>query len=109
MAAVRDDAHGVRGFSVEELCLDRAHRGNGSAPAVLRHLVERLPQVVGDVLWGTIHPANAPSLRNALSMGRLQVAADVWITPADLPGMPAICDDGLRSHTDRSWSTNGPR
>ncbi|MDQ2850744.1 MAG: GNAT family N-acetyltransferase [Actinomycetota bacterium] len=89
VAAVRYDAHGMRGFSIEELCLDQHHRGSGHAQAVLRHLVERLPQAAGDVLWGTIHPANTPSLRNALSMGRRQVAADVWITPSDLPGMPS--------------------
>lgn len=87
VAAVRYDAHGMRGFSIEELCLDQQHRGNGHAQAVLRHLAERLPQAAGDVLWGTIHPANTPSLRNALSMGRRQVAADVWITPSGLPGM----------------------
>lgn len=89
VAAVRYDAHGMRGFSVEELCLDQAHRGNGHAQAVLQHLVQRLPRAAGDVLWGTIHPANVPSLRNALSIGRRQVAADAWITPSDLPGMPA--------------------
>ncbi len=88
VAAARRDAHGMRGFSVDELCLDQTHRGNGLAHAVLRHLLERLPHAAGDVLWGTIHPANAPSLRNALSMGRRQVATDVWITPFDLPGMP---------------------
>lgn len=88
VAAARHDAHGMRGFSVDELCLDQTHRGNGLAQAVLRHLVERLPHAAGDVLWGTIHPSNAPSLRNALSMGRRQVATDVWITPSDLSGMP---------------------
>lgn len=88
VAAMRYDAHGMRGFSIEELCLDQRHRGNGHAQAVLRHLAERLPPTAGDVLWGTIHPANTPSLRNALSVGRRQVATDVWITPSDLPGMP---------------------
>jgi hypothetical protein len=39
-------------------------------------------------LWGTIHPDNAASLRNALRMGRQKVGAFVWVAPPGLPGMP---------------------
>jgi hypothetical protein len=81
VAAIRYDAHGLRGFSVQELCLDAAHRGRRLAPAVVQHLVDELPAGPGEVLWGTIHPANAPSLRNALSIGRQIVGGFVWVVP----------------------------
>ena len=88
VAALRYDAHAMRGFSVQELCLDAAHRGRRLAPAILQRLVDELPGDEGDVLWGTIHPGNEPSLRNALSIGRELVGGYVWVTPAGLPGMP---------------------
>jgi L-amino acid N-acyltransferase YncA len=89
VAAVRHDDHGMTGFAVQELCLDPEHRGRRLAPAVVQHLVDELPAGPTDVLWGTIHPANAPSLRNALSIGRTLVGAYTWVTPAGLPGMSA--------------------
>lgn len=88
VAAVRHDAHGMRGFSVEEICLDDRHLGQRLAPGVMEHLLESLPAEQGDVLWGTIHPDNAASLRNALSVGRTVVGGYAWITPSGLPGMP---------------------
>jgi L-amino acid N-acyltransferase YncA len=88
VAAVRDDEHAMRGFSVQELCLDRGHRGRGLAPGVVQRLLDELPARAGDVLWGTIHPGNAPSLRNALSIGREPVGGYVWVTPAGWAGMP---------------------
>jgi hypothetical protein len=88
VAALRYDAHAVTGFSVQELCLDAAHRGRRLAPATVQRLVDDLPAGPGDALWGTIHPGNAPSLRNALAVGRTLVGGYVWVTPAGLPGMP---------------------
>ncbi len=88
VAAVRDDAHGMSGFSVEELCLDADRRGRRLAPGVLQRLVDELPAGDGDVLWGTIHPDNAPSLRSSVSVGREVVGGYAWITPAGLGGMP---------------------
>jgi hypothetical protein len=87
VASLRYDAHAMTGFSVQELCLDAAHRGRHLAPASVQRLVDELPAGPGDVLWGTIHPANAPSLRNVLSIGRTLVGGYVWVTPAGLPGM----------------------
>ena len=87
VASIRYDAHGMPGFSVQELCLDAAHRGRHVASAVVQRLVDALPADVGDALWGTVHPDNAPSLRNALSVGRVVVGGYVWVTPAGLPGM----------------------
>lgn len=87
VAGLRYDAHGMTGFSVQEICLDAAHRGRRLAPAVAQRLVDELPARPDDVVWGTIHPANAPSLRNALSTGRVLVGGYVWVTPAELAGM----------------------
>ena len=87
VAGLRYDAHGMTGFSVQEICLDAAHRGRRLAPAVVQHLADELPARPDDVLWGTIHPANEPSLRNALSIGRSVVGGYVWVAPAGLPGM----------------------
>ena len=90
VAAVREDAHGMSGFCVQEICLDAAHQGQRLAPGVQQHLLERLPAEDGDVLWGTIHPANTPSLRNSRSIGRRPVGGYVWVTPAGLPGMSSV-------------------
>jgi GNAT superfamily N-acetyltransferase len=88
VAATRDDAHGMSGFSVEELCLDPSWRGRGIAARAVRQLVGQLPARRGAVLWGSIHPENLPSLRAALSLGREIVGGYVWVTPQGLPGMP---------------------
>jgi hypothetical protein len=88
VAALRHDAHGMTGFSVHEICLDAAHRGQHLAPATLQRLLDALPARSGDTLWGTIHPANRRSLRNALSIGRVLADGYVWVTPAGLLGMP---------------------
>ncbi len=88
VASVRDDAHAMAGFSVQELCLDAAHRGRHVAAAAVQRLVDELPARAGDVLWGTIHPSNVPSLRNALSVGRVHVGGYAWVTPSGLAGMP---------------------
>ena len=87
VAAIRADAHGMAGFSVQELCLDSHHRGRRLAAGLLQRLLAQLPARSGDALWGTIHAANSPSLHNALSVGRQVVGAKVWITPYGLPGM----------------------
>jgi len=77
----------MAGFSVQELCLDAAHRGRHVAAAAVQRMIDLLPAGPGDVLWGTIHPSNLPSLRNALSVGRVHVGAYTWVTPSGLPGM----------------------
>ena len=82
VAGLRYDAHAMSGFSVQELCLDGSHRGRRLAPAVVQRLADELPARPGDVLWGTIHPANLPSFRNALSIGREVVGGYVWVAPA---------------------------
>jgi len=87
VAARRDDDHGMSGFVVQEIVLDDAHRGHRLAPAVLQRLVAELPAGPGDTLWGTIHPDNHPSLRNARSIGREIVGGYVWLTPQGLTGL----------------------
>ncbi len=88
VGAIREAGHGMRGFCVQELCLDQTFRGRGLATRAVRRLLEELPAQPGDVLWGTIHPDNLPSLRQARSLGREIVAGFVWVTPHGLPGMP---------------------
>lgn len=85
--ACREDDHGVPGFQVQEFVLDAAHRRRGFAPAVLQRLIDELPAQQGDTLWGTIHPDNEPSWRNAISVGREVIGGFVWVTPAGLAGM----------------------
>jgi len=93
VAAAREDAHGMAGSTVVELCLDAGHRGRRLAPAALQRLVDELPARPGDVLWGTIHPDNSPSLRSALSTGRTITSSVVMVTPSGCAGMP---DDTTR-------------
>jgi L-amino acid N-acyltransferase YncA len=87
VAARRDDDHGMTGFVVQEIVLDDAHRGHRLAAAVLQRLLAELPAGPGDTLWGTIHPDNQPSLRNAASIGREIVGGFVWLTPQGLTGL----------------------
>jgi L-amino acid N-acyltransferase YncA len=94
VASVRYDAHGMTGFSVQELCLDATHRGRHVAAAAMQRLVDELPAGDDDVLWGTIHPGNLPSLRNALSVGRVVVGGYVWVTPRGLPGIAGSITPG---------------
>lgn len=86
VATFRWNAHGMTGFAVGENVIAAPHRGRKLAPAAMQHLLERLPADDDDVLWGTIHPDNAPSLRNALGIGREIVGGHVWVTPQGWPG-----------------------
>jgi L-amino acid N-acyltransferase YncA len=88
VAGLRFDAHAMTGFSVQEVCLDVAHRGQRLAPAAVQRLVDELPARPGDVLWGTIDPSNSPSLRSALSIGRTVVGGYVWVAPVGMTGIP---------------------
>ncbi|MDS2171357.1 GNAT family N-acetyltransferase [Nesterenkonia sp. CL21] len=90
VSAPRDDDFGLTGHMVQEICLDEQHRGRGYGPAVLQRLCEVLPTPgPGTVLWGTIHPENQPSLRNAYAVGRVTVGGQLWVAPKGHPGMPA--------------------
>lgn len=89
VAAARDDAYGLCGFSVQEICLDAEHRGRGVGRQALQDLARVLPTAHGsEVLWGHIHPENTASLKNAVSVGREIVGGHVWVTPEGYPGMP---------------------
>ena len=83
MTLDRRGEQGLRGFSVEELCLDAPFRRQELGNAVLRHGIKNLlklsqvdPQ---DMLWGTIHADNLPSLRNAQGVGRTVVGSYIWV------------------------------
>jgi len=87
VAARRDDDFGMTGFVVQEIVLRPEFLGRRWGRTVLTHLAEALPAREDDVLWGTIHADNTPSLRNATSVGREIVGGYVWLTPPGLPGM----------------------
>lgn len=87
IAANRDDDHAMTGFVVQEIVLDPAFLGRRLAAPAQQRLVRRLPAAAGDTLWGSIHPDNQPSLRNAQSLGRKVVGAYLWLTPTGLPGL----------------------
>ena len=79
IAAARDDANGMRGFQVYEILLDDNARGRGLAPVAMQLLCDVLPAHTGDMLWGTVHVGNGPSIGNALAVGREKTAAFVWV------------------------------
>lgn len=87
LAADRMDEHALSGFQVVEIVLDGAHLGQRLAPGILQRLLDELPAGDGDTLWGTIHPDNLPSRRNAASIGREVVGGFVWVLPAGSPGI----------------------
>ncbi|MEZ6185433.1 MAG: hypothetical protein R3F62_10535 [Planctomycetota bacterium] len=76
-AAERQAERGLRGFCVVEELLDAPLRGQGRAAALQRALIDALPAEEDDVLWGTIHGINAPSLRTARRVGR-EVVEGWW-------------------------------
>lgn len=69
-AANRMTDNYLSGFCVIEELLVSAFRGQRLAPAVQRHLIEHLPASGDDMLFGTIHYENKPSLRTAMRTGR---------------------------------------
>ena len=68
---------GWSGQVMQELFVAADARGRGLATALQRALIDALSPE--DVLLGTIHAANAPSLATALRCGRAVVATYWWI------------------------------
>lgn len=62
---------GAPAIAMYEELLVAGVRGRGLGPALQRHLIDRLPD--HNVLWGTIHGYNQPSLRTAIACGRTEV------------------------------------
>lgn len=61
------------------MLLDDNARGRGLAPVAMQLLCDVLPAHTGDMLWGTVHVGNGPSIGNALAVGREKTAAFVWV------------------------------
>ncbi len=78
MAARHAEGARLAGFEVVELFLSPEAQGRGAAPALQRALIGQLPG--GEVLFGTIHGTNTPSLRTALRCGR-RVIETWWFIP----------------------------
>lgn len=83
---------GLTGFTVQEMLLDQAHRGQGFGPAMQQRLIEHLRGQDDAVLAGTIHAGNVASLASARRAGRDVIATYVWVTPtrSGAQGMPGL-------------------
>lgn len=78
-AARPGEMHGIPGWLVEEELLGDALRGRGLAPTLQRMALARLDTNAHPLVMGTIHAANAPSLRTALRVGRSDVGGWVFV------------------------------
>jgi L-amino acid N-acyltransferase YncA len=78
-AARPGEVHGIPGWLVEEELLGDALRGRGLAPTLQRMALARLDTSAHTLVMGTIHAANAPSLRTARRVGRSDVGAWVFV------------------------------
>lgn len=64
-------------YIVEELLLEK-YRGKHLASAVQRHLIEKLASNNNEMLFGTIHYNNQPSLRTATKLSRKAIGMYVF-------------------------------
>jgi len=78
-AARPAEVHGIPGWLVEEELLGDALRGRGLAPTLQRMALARLDTSAHPLVMGTIHAANAPSLRTARRVGRSDVGGWVFV------------------------------
>ena len=78
-AARPGEVHGIPGWLVEEELLGDALRGRGLAPTLQRMALARLDASARPLVMGTIHAANAPSLRTAQRVGRSDVGGWVFV------------------------------
>ena len=74
--------HGTRGATVVEILLDDPVRGRGYGKHLSALLAQNLTLPDDEILSGTIHVDNTPSMRSALGAGRVDVGGDV-IVPLD--------------------------
>ena len=79
LAAQRSRESGLSGFLVREEILREEYRGKKLAPVAMGQLIHKLPAAADDLLFGTIHPMNTPSLKTAKSVGREIVSAYVFV------------------------------
>ncbi len=68
----------LEGYEVYEEYLLPEFRGKHLAPAVQRHLIEKLSIVGDEMLYGTIHYQNQASIKTAKRVGRKQVGLYVF-------------------------------
>lgn len=76
--------HGMRGPTVTEVLLDPAVRGRGYGKHLSALLARNLTLPDDEILAGTIHVDNTPSMRSALAAGRVDVGGEITI-PLDQP------------------------
>ena len=80
LAAERATECGLSGFLVREEILRQEYRGKKLAPVAMNQFIHELPASDGDLLFGTIHSMNTPSLKTAQAVGREVVSAFVFVT-----------------------------
>jgi len=68
----------LAGYEVYEEYLLVEFRGKKLASAVQRHLIERLPSTANEMLYGTIHHQNIPSIKTAKRCGRKGVGVYIF-------------------------------
>lgn len=73
VGATREESFGLAGWCMVEEILAPAFRGRGLAAAVQRAFIEALPATDDELVFGTIHAGNTPSLKTALKVGRRSV------------------------------------
>ncbi len=70
LAVEKEDNRFMNGYTIYEEFLWKKYRGKGLAKAAQRHLAEVLPHADNEMLLGTIHHDNQPSIKTALGTGR---------------------------------------
>ena len=79
IAAEPDARCGLRGFTVVELLLDDAYRGQGLGRHLSVLLASSLPGPDEQFLLGPIHVDNVASYRSAIGAGRVDIGGEVII------------------------------
>ncbi|GEM47374.1 GNAT family N-acetyltransferase [Deinococcus cellulosilyticus] len=79
VAATRSAEEGLSGFVVTEMLLRPEFQGRGLGAAAQRHLIENLPALEDDVLFGTIDSRNTSAIRAALKNHRKDIGGYLWV------------------------------
>lgn len=72
---------GLWGYRMAEEFLYPDFRGQGLAAAVQRRYIDALDGSGGRAVFGWIHPLNAPSIRTATRVGRIDVGGYFYVRP----------------------------
>ena len=79
LAVQKAREYGFSGYLIREEILKEEYRGKRLAPKALELLIRALVAEDNDLLFGTIHPLNIPSLKTARAVGREVTSAFVFV------------------------------